>query len=61
MSKPNKSVGNWRAKVGFPAKEAKPVSAFVEWCAANPLHAASFGTIEAAQKAFEQEQLDKQK
>jgi hypothetical protein len=56
MSKPNKTVGNWRKKVGFAPRPPKPTDAFVEWMCANPTRSAEFVTVEKARDAFEAEQ-----
>ena len=56
MSKPNKTVGNWRKSVGFTPRPSKPNDAFVEWMCANPKRSAEFVTVEKARDAFEAEQ-----
>jgi hypothetical protein len=59
MSKPNKTVGNWRKGVGFTPRPSKPTDAFVEWMCANPKRSAEFVTIEKAREAFHAEQSKK--
>lgn len=56
MSKPNKTVGNWRKGMGFSPKPPKLTDAFVEWMCANPKRTSEFVTVEKAREAFNAEQ-----
>lgn len=58
MSKPNKTVGRWRTKVGFPSRDrSRPMDEFTAWLVADPERSLKFGTFEKARAAFEQENL----
>lgn len=54
MANPNRTVEEFRRRNPFPPREARPVSAFVEWLAEQARAGVRFETIEEAQTEFEQ-------
>lgn len=52
MTMPNKTVGNWRRKVGFPERERRTISPFIEWVAEQARAGATFSTIAEAEEKY---------
>jgi hypothetical protein len=56
MANPNETVARARkAMGGFPQRERRPVSAFVEWVSVQARAGRRFATIDAALAAYENE------